>query len=76
MIGQSWFGGKLTLTQFREKNGLSQRDVAREVEVPHNTISRYESGETKSLRLTVRQFRNFERLCERYGLTLDDLELD
>lgn len=35
---------KTRLKEIREKKGLSQRDVAKQIDVAHSQISRYEKG--------------------------------
>ena len=65
MITQQEFGEKLKV--IRKNNGLTQKELARKIQVVNTTISKWEDGSMNPSLFTVAQF------CEAFDLSLDDL---
>lgn len=57
---------QVLLREFREAQGLTQRDVAKRLGVPQSFVSKYESGER---RLDLPELR---QVCEAIGVSLED----
>lgn len=58
------------LTELREKRGLTQAQLAEQMDVTRQTVSRWELGETAP------GAENLKKLGELYGLSVDDLLSD
>ncbi|MEQ9549938.1 MAG: helix-turn-helix transcriptional regulator [Coleofasciculus sp. G3-WIS-01] len=66
--------GKLSLKQFRvEILKMSQREFAEVIGVSRNTVARYEMGLHKTLRFTIEQICEIEKLLQSHGLTFQNL---
>lgn len=76
MIVHNDDSGKITLRGLREKLGMSQREFAKEIGTTGATISRFEAGLHSTIKFTIPQICNLQKLLERAGYTFDDLRED
>ncbi|RAM49462.1 MAG: XRE family transcriptional regulator [Hapalosiphonaceae cyanobacterium JJU2] len=60
--------GNLNPTSLRKRAGLSQRQVAQELDIRSQTVADWEKGRVPRLPPS-----KLKRLCEIYNCTLDDL---
>ena len=57
----------MSLARARKKAGLSQRDVAQELNITDSAVCQWETG------LTHPRMKYMKRLAKLYGTTVDDL---
>lgn len=57
-----------TLKKLREARGLTYTDIARVVGISRQAVSKWESGDSKNIRLD-----HLEAVCKFYGITIEQL---
>jgi DNA-binding transcriptional regulator YiaG len=60
----------IAVKQLREKIGMSQEELARELNVSFVTINRWENGKTKPNKMAMEVF---VRFCKKHGVDIENI---